>query len=123
MFIGFEHTAIGSPKPQKLAQWYADNLGFHIEQISPTTVFVKAPDGSVIEILASNTLRQAQSPKDPGLQHLAISVDNFEAAYDTLKAREVNFLAAPVIRPGFKLVFFTDLDGNYLHLIYREQSS
>ena len=30
MFKGLEHTAIASPDPQKLAQWYVDHLEFTI---------------------------------------------------------------------------------------------
>ena len=30
MFNGLEHTAIASPNPQKLANWYKDILDFRI---------------------------------------------------------------------------------------------
>ena len=38
MFQGIEHTAISSPDPQKLAQWYVDHLDFHINYTTPATI-------------------------------------------------------------------------------------
>ena len=53
MFIGIEHTAIASPNPEKLAQWYVDHLGFYINYSYSGNYFVKAPNGSVLEIIPS----------------------------------------------------------------------
>jgi glyoxylase I family protein len=123
MLIGIEHTALASPDPAKLAQWYVDNLGFWINykyEGSPIH-FVKAPNGSMFEIIPSEGERAPQTLKDPGIRHIAIAVDDFDGMYAALKAKGVNFLAEPLVKPGFKIVFFTDLDGNYLHLVQREQ--
>jgi glyoxylase I family protein len=123
MFIGLEHAAIASPDPAKLAQWYVEHLGFQINYRSSSskTTFVKAPDGSMIEIIASQGDRGPQTMKDPGLRHLAIAVDDFDACYGKLKSEGVQFTGEPTESKGNKLVFFTDLDGNYLHLIQREK--
>jgi len=47
MVSGIEHTAIASPDPRRLAQWYVEHLGFVInyQSASSSTTFVKAPDG------------------------------------------------------------------------------
>ena len=42
MFQGLEHTAIASPDPRKLAQWYVDNLEFQINFSYDVFYFVKA---------------------------------------------------------------------------------
>ncbi len=120
MIRGIEHVAIASPNPAELAQWYVDKLGFVINYQSPTTVFVKAPDGAMIEITASEGERVEQTLKQPGLRHLAITVDEFETTYNELKAKGVAFLGEPSDKKGVKTVFFTDLEGNVLHLIQRE---
>jgi glyoxylase I family protein len=51
---------------------------------------------------------------------LAIAVDNFDEAFALLKQRKVNFTGQPFTNQGNRLVFFTDADGNLLHLIQRE---
>jgi glyoxylase I family protein len=119
MYVGIEHTAIASAEPQKLAQWYVDTLGFAVVYNSGRTVFVKAPNGSMIEIISAEGTRSPQTLKYPGLRHLAIAVSDFEAAYEQLKSKAVSFISEPADSSGTRTVFFTDPEGNYLHLIQR----
>jgi glyoxylase I family protein len=121
MFKGLEHTAIASPAPEKLANWYVAHLGFHINYSYDGNFFVKAANGSMLEIIPSEGDRAAQKMKDPGIRHLAIDVSDFDTAHAQLKAQEVNFLGEPFNNQGNRLVFFTDCDGNILHLITREK--
>ncbi len=120
MVVGIEHVAIASPDVQKLAQWYVETLGFTINYNSGRTVFVKAPNGSMIEIITSEGERPAQTLKDPGLRHMALAVSDFEAVYGKIKAAGVKFVSEPADSKGVKVVFFEDPDGNYLHLIQRQ---
>jgi glyoxylase I family protein len=124
MVKGIEHTAIASPDPERLAQWYVDNLGFAVNYRSGNsrTVFVKAPDGSMIEIIEAN--RAAAAPaamNDPGLRHMALTVEDFSSACRRLKDRGVAFLTEPSTKGGNSTVFFADADGNILHLLHREK--
>jgi glyoxylase I family protein len=119
MFLGLEHTAIASPDPAALAQWYVDNLGFHINFHYDKFYFVKAPNGSMLEIIPSEGERGANSPKTPGIRHLAIAVQDFDEARRQLQGRGVRFLGEPYENEGNRLVFFEDADGNILHLIAR----
>lgn len=121
MFKGLEHTAIASPDPQKLARWYVDYLGFNINYEYAGNYFVKAANGTLIEIIPSEGAPMPQKLKDPGIRHLAISVDDFDAAHVRLKELGVKFLTEPYEVQGNRLVFFTDSDGNILHLIRREK--
>ena len=121
MFKGLEHTAIASPDPAKLADWYVENLGFVINYRYDGNYFVKAPNGSMLEIIPSEGERAPATMKDPGLRHLAILVDDFDAAHQHLRANGVHFLTEAYNNQGNRLVFFTDLDGNILHLIQREK--
>jgi glyoxylase I family protein len=123
MFQGLEHTAIASPNPEKLAHWYVDHLGFHINFSYEGNFFVRAPNGSLLEIIPAEGSRPAQNMannKNPGIRHLAIAVDDFEGAYSHLKNLRVNFLGEPFALGANRLVFFNDGDGNLLHLIRRE---
>jgi glyoxylase I family protein len=121
MFRGLEHTAIASPDPRRLAQWYVDHLEFTINFEYAGNYFVKAANGSMLEIIPSEGDRAAQRLKDPGIRHLAILVDDFDAAHQRLKAAGVVFLGEPISNQGNRLVFFADGDGNYLHLIHRQK--
>ena len=121
MYKGLEHTAIASPDPRRLAQWYVDHLGFHINFEYAGNYFVRSADGSMLEIIPSEGERSPQKMKDPGIRHLAISVDQFDEAMGELKKRGVQFLGEPINNQGNRLQFFSDGDGNILHLIRREK--
>jgi glyoxylase I family protein len=123
MVTGIEHTAIASPDPMKLAQWYVDHLDFTINYrpAGSHTVFVKARDGSMIEIIESDAAPRPQAMRDPGLRHLAIAVSDFDAVLARLQSKSVTFLTDRESAGGNTLIFFSDCDGNILHLLHREQ--
>jgi glyoxylase I family protein len=119
MFTGLEHTAIASPNPKALADWYVQYLGFRINYEYDGNYFVRAPDGAMLEIIPSEGERGPQKMKDPGIRHLAIAVADFDAAHEQLRASGVQFLGEAYVNQGNRLVFFSDGDGNILHLIQR----
>jgi glyoxylase I family protein len=121
MFKGLEHTAIASPNPKQLANWYAENLEFVINFEYDGNYFVRASNGTMLEIIPSAGDRGSNQMKDPGIRHLAIDVDDFDAAHGRLQQLKVRFLGEPFTVKGNRLVFFSDLDGNILHLIKREK--
>ena len=119
MFKGLEHTAIASPNPRALAQWYVDHLEFVINFEYDGNFFVRAQNGSMLEIIPSDGDRGSNKMKDPGIRHLAVEVEDFDLGLAELKKKNVNFVTEPYNNQGNRLVFFTDLDGNLLHLISR----
>jgi glyoxylase I family protein len=121
MFQGLEHTAIASPNPQKLAQWYVDHLEFHINFEYAGNYFVRAQNGSMLEIIPSEGDAPASGMKTPGIRHLAIAIDDFDAALASLQAKNVKFVGEPFVNQGNRLAFFEDCDGNLCHLIHREK--
>jgi glyoxylase I family protein len=121
MFQGLEHTAIASPDPKRLAEWYVQNLEFRINYTYGGNYFVRASNGTVLEIIPSEGDRAPQKMKDPGIRHLAITVDDFDTAAEELRKRGIEFLTEPIAMQGNRLIFFSDADGNYLHLIQRPQ--
>lgn len=124
MFQGIEHLAISSPNPEKLAQWYVDNLGFRINYTYAGNYFVRAANGWMMEIIpAANSLTSPQvmaNNKDAGFRHLAIMVEDFDAGVADLKAKGVQMVGEPYETQGNRLAFFNDGDGNLVHLIKRE---
>jgi glyoxylase I family protein len=119
MFKGLEHTAIASPNPKKLAEWYAENLEFRINFEYAGNYFVRAANGSMLEIIPSEGDRGSNKMKDPGIRHLAIDVEDFDKAHEILRGKNVQFLTDVMENQGNKLLFFSDPDGNILHLISR----
>jgi glyoxylase I family protein len=120
MFTGIEHFAIASPNPKALADWYVKTLGFQHSYDYQGNFFIRAQNGSLIEIIPSEGPRAEAEARTPGIRHIAIAVDDFEAAHAELKSRGVRFTGAPYENQGNRLIFFKDVDGNILHLIKRE---
>jgi predicted enzyme related to lactoylglutathione lyase len=76
----------------------------------------------MIEIIEANrTPRPAVDMKNPGLRHMALTVTDFDAAYARLKEAGVSFLTEKATSGGNTTVFFTDCEGNILHLLHREK--
>ena len=123
MVTGIEHVAIASPDPHRLAEWYVEHLGFVVNYRSSRgkTVFIKAADGSMVEIIESapDTVPVA-GMNAAGLRHLALTVADFPGVYARLKEQGISFLTDPQTTNGNSLVFFADPDGNILHLLHRE---
>lgn len=119
MINGIEHAAIAASNVEALADWYVSALGFTINYKSPNAIFVRAADGSMIEIIHADADRGSQTMKTQGLRHLALAVSDFDSAYARLREKGVTFLAEPQESKGNKVVFFSDPEGNYLHLIQR----
>lgn len=119
MFQGIEHFAIASPNPQRLADWYVANLGFEISFSYGGNYFIEAANGALIEIIPAEGEALPNQMRTPGMRHIAIDVDDFDAAYAQLQKQGVTFAGEPYTNDGNRLVFFTDADGNFIHLIKR----
>jgi len=121
MFTGIEHFAIASPNPKRLAEWYISHLEFEITFEYAGNYFVEARNGNLIEIIPAEGERAESGPRTPGMRHIAIAVDDFDAGYAQLKAQGVKFEGEPYTNDGNRLVFFKDADGNLIHLIKRDK--
>ena len=119
MINGIEHAAIAASNVEALADWYVSVLGFTINYRSASAIFVRASDGSMIEIIHAAEDRGPQTMKTQGLRHLALAVSDFDSAYARLRDTGVSFVSEPQESKGNKVVFFTDPEGNYLHLLQR----
>jgi len=119
MFSGIEHFAIASPNPKRLAEWYVANLEFALIYEYAGNYFVEDKSGAMIEIIAGEGDRGAATVKTPGMRHIAIAVEDFDAAFAQLKKQGVQFAGEPYENSGNRLVFFHDADGNLVHLIKR----
>ena len=121
MFKGIEHFAIASPDPRQLADFYVNYLEFAITYEYAGNYFIEAKNGALIEIIPAEGERPENQMRTPGLRHVALAVDDFDAAYSKLKEQGARFEGEPYENQGNRLVFFRDPDGNLLHLIQREK--
>src|SRR5947209_18537766 len=119
MFSGIEHFAIASPNPRRLADWYVAYLEFEISFEYAGNYFVEAKNGSLIEIIPAEGTAPDTAMRTPGLRHVAIAVEDFDAAYTQLRHQGAIFAGEPYTNEGNRLVFFHDADGNLIHLIHR----
>jgi glyoxylase I family protein len=97
--------------------WYVKHLEFHINFSYSGNFFVKAPNGTILEIIPSEGERTPQEPKSPRIRHLAVAVDDFDVAAAALATLGKELEPTLQVK-GNRLKFFTDCDGN---LIHREQ--
>lgn len=121
MIDGIEHTAIASPDPARLANWYVETLGFRINYQSSTSAMLRTQNGYMLEVITADGSAPAATMKTPGLRHLAIAVSDFDAVYASLKEKGVKFVAEPAEHKGNRVVFFEDPEGNLLHLLKRAE--
>jgi len=118
---GVEHIAIATDNPKRLAQWYVDELSFEPLLDTGTTIYLRSANCVVLEFVLADNIPPKPAIRDAGLRHIGFSVDNLETAYAKLKAAGVQFESAPVVLPGMRLFFFRDPEGNYLHLVQRDE--
>lgn len=114
VFTGVEHVGI-YPQPgangMEMAEWYKSTFDFDIKEGS-SSIFAQGSGYGRIEIAKTDA-----SPHT----HIAISVSNFEAALEVLKARSIE-IEAPIIKSTSKAVYLkqTDPAGNRVHLLWRK---
>lgn len=118
MYNGIEHTAIATPDPEALATWYERHLEMPIVHRYAGNVFVRANDGSMLELIPSEGDAVATEMRTPGIRHLAIKVDDFDEGVKDLESKGIKIVQFVEAGPN-RLAFFLDPEGNILHLIHR----
>ncbi len=119
MYNGIEHTAIATSDPETLAGWYETTLEMPIVHRYGGNVFVRARDGSMIELIPSEGDGVDTAMRTPGIRHLAIKVDDFDQGVKDLQSKGIEIVEFVEAGPN-RLAFFLDPEGNILHLIHRD---
>ena len=116
---GVEHIAIASSAPRQLAEWYVNCLNFTLIHDTGDTLYLRAPNRVVLEFVQADTQPPPPTIRSAGLRHIALAVGDLDAARAALEARGLSFPDEPIVRPGLRLQFFRDPEGNFLHLVER----
>ena len=122
MYKGIEHAAIAAEDTIALSDWYCTTFGFEVaykNAKTPPTYFVKLGTGLIELIPAGEAGRVSRGNADPGLSHLAISVDDFDAAATDLFSKGIELENVREASGGVKVGFLEDLEGNLLQVINR----
>ena len=123
-YAGVEHVAIAAQDTDALAKWYCNTFGFTVAYKNakePPTYFVKLGESLIELIPASDAGRQSRENADPGLSHVAISVDDFDEALGDLEGKGVTVGNVREAGGGVKVGFLGDPEGNLLQVIMRPE--
>jgi glyoxylase I family protein len=123
-----EHLGLPARHPVALKDWYVKTLGAELVFDSgqtPPAFFLKLPGGLMIEIYeGAAVLKETSHNGLAGWRHLALQVESIEAARGQLESRGVQF--TDPVKPaggGGRVLFFSDAEGNLLHLVERPKDS
>ena len=118
--LGTHHVAIATPNVERLREFYAGTLGLPVVGGFPGhgIVFIGA-GATAIELVPADP--PPGEERATGWQHLALRVDDVDAAWAELTARGVLFHVPPENfppeDPAVRIAFFRDPDGNEIELI------
>ncbi len=116
-----EHTAIAATDTRALAEWYVSVLDFQIvfdSEGDPPVFFIKDDKDAMIEIVPLGPDGIAAGGVS---NHLALLVEDFDAAKADLEARGVVFdpeSGVPFFG-GTRIAFFSDPDGHRIQILSR----
>jgi len=121
---GIHHIAILTDNYEKSKHFYTEILGFGIiretyrEQRQSYKLDLSVNNQYLIELFSFPDFRQRASfPEAKGLRHLALSVENIEAAVEELKSKAVSVEEIRVDEiTGKKFCFFYDPNDQPLEL-------
>jgi len=134
------HVGIVVKDMEKMVAFYRDFLGLAtaidfcakgrfiesvqaLDGVDLRMVKLTLPDGSMIELLNDRGHPLDELPVrrlcDPGIVHVAFTVDDVDKTYQEFTARGLATLSAPVTDPGgtARLFFARDPEGNLMELV------
>jgi glyoxylase I family protein len=127
MNFSVEHIAIPAAHPVALKNWYERVLGAKLvfdNGQNPPAYLISMGNIWFEIYMAEAPLPDRGNNQLAGFRHLALRVDSLDAAKSELEKHDVKFTEE--IRPaggGGRVLFFTDLEGNLLHLVERPADS
>jgi glyoxylase I family protein len=128
--LQLHHVTLSANDVALTAQWYVDYLGFSMTDRFSLT----RPDGRQIDVIRiarpglqlniskfPGSVPPNRSTENQGWRHLAFEVEDVDRTYQRLQSQGVQFITEPFTYdpPGYRVVFFQDLEGNILEL-YQE---
>ncbi len=124
--IGMEHIGIVSKDTKGLMEWYKKMFGGDVVYVNEKsgTYFLRFENGDMIEFVSAKSDKPEDEEKSAGIRHIALAVDSetFDELVPALKAEGCETVHdASENAKGLKTYWFKDIEGNFMHLIYRPQ--
>ena len=120
--IGIDHPALAAEDVDRLSDWYCDVLGYEkvVRHDKPVWI-LRAPDGTLLEVMPQDdTPRPVRTTWTPGWSHLALRVDDFDAAAAELQQKGVEWSGDEMgAIGGGRVRNFFDPEGNMLQILER----
>ena len=111
------HVAILTRNFAAMESFYTQTLGFPVTKRWDDVTIVFFDIGSTtIELIGRDTALAAGSPAG-AIDHLALQVDDVDAAYQELLLKGVAIKSPPANFKEIRICFFFDPDGNTLELV------
>jgi len=140
MIEAIRHTGIVVTEMGRALEFYRDLLGLEVvldreqggeflaelmalEGVRMRVVMLQAPDGNKVELFEFHSHPKEAPGKvetsDIGCSHLAVAIDDLEAAYEELSQKGIQFNCPPVVSPdGYaKVAYCHDPDGTIVELV------
>ena len=103
---------------------YLDNM-LAVEQGRVTTIKLRAPGGGGLELLKVHTPEQSgvvsalPTTTQPGITHIALTVQDLDALYEDLRGAGIVFNAPPQRSPdgNVNVTYCRDPEGNFVELV------
>ena len=114
--LRLDHVSLNVTDRARSVAWYRDVLG--LQQLNQATdddepVFLGEP-GRQFGLFQAQRRSPAREPESSGLRHVALVVDDLDAARERLRAHGVSFRDAD--HGNALSVYFSDPDGHVLEL-------
>lgn len=128
MKLALEHLGLAAREPTRLKDWYAQVLDAEVlfdNGSQPPAFMLELPGGVLLELYPAVHARPETADNSlAGWRHMALRVDSIDTAKAELSRRGVQFTES--LKPagwGGRVLFFTDPEGNLLHLVERTADS
>mgnify|MGYP002781023589 FL=1 len=119
---GIDHPAVAAEDVEALADWYCATFGYEKWFFHPKPVWMlRAPDGTLLEVMPrDDTPRPERTTWTPGWSHVALRVEDLDAAIRFLDEKGVVWGGEPVEAiGGGRVRTLIDPDGNMLQILQR----
>ncbi len=115
--IGTHHVALFTSNFAALEQFYTQTLGFPVVKRWDDAGIIFINVGSTTIELIGRDNRDGRVANQYGFDHLALHVEDVDAAYSDLLEAGIRFNGEPRNFKDVRIVFFNDPDGNLLELV------
>ncbi len=119
--MAFIHVCLNVADAERAADWYAENLGFERswEFTTPDgdTRNLYVADGNGVELQLADTEGADEFEEGTAYDHLAVSVDDVDAAFERIDHHGVVKEPADQPAAGARTAFLKDPDGHTVELV------